>query len=721
MIPESEKTADWMMDNADYISSQFGENDPDDDLAYNLHAGIRDDEQFNSLTKTYGIDYPEKVKHFPLVRPLLEQLSGEEWRRALRFGLHSQDIESIREKDEQRSREATRAIYEEIRREATERNGHFERNMDKLRTKYLKEYRSDKEIGAHKVMMSLIPKMRLRDKFNSQFRDQWITGKEFYQVRVIRKGQDPEFKVLDPRDVRWCGDDDIEWVNEASWAAYRESMSPTEIIDRYGDQLTKDEFDMLEEDLEQYHRAVKISRSEDLDTVSNAVVSSHTYDVLHCEWKSLRWANILKSKEGDEKIFSLLSDEELLELPKKRRKQVKRKIIQDRYRCTRIGDNIYVDMGRDRFPVRSISNPSKVKLTINGRVNRTRTSKPYSLIMATRDLQDLYDIMHFHKANLMALSGTKGMVMDMSQIPDFGQGEEGNIKLWLYYKKLGVAWIDRAKEGADQSFNQFASYDDTLGAGLNAVMVMIEHLEHMAHRIIGVNRQRLGMTAPTEGKAVSENAMIQSSINTEPIFKEHYMVVQEALNDILEAARISYSDGYVGNYSVGPNSTEAFTVDAGWALSDYGIVLDNLIDNERKIEELKALANQMVANQMLDIKDLLTIFTMDNLKEIQEELIDGYDRKQEEAMRQAEMAQEGAGDIESRKLELQAMEIQGKLEQGAQEIEIKRKAAEDEAQFKKESMKVKQEQLALEKLQIEVASRQGRGTNSNAAEVKNDI
>jgi hypothetical protein len=57
------------------------------------------------------------------------------------------------------------------------------------------------------------------------------------------------------------------------------------------------------------------------------------------------------------------------------------------------------------------------------------------------------------------------MVMDVSQIPDFDVGDfEENLKRWMYYKKLGIAWIDRSQEGADKSFNQFSTYDDTLGA-----------------------------------------------------------------------------------------------------------------------------------------------------------------------------------------------------------------------------------------------------------------
>jgi hypothetical protein len=70
-------------------------------------------------------------------------------------------------------------------------------------------------------------------------------------------------------------------------------------------------------------------------------------------------------------------------------------------------------------------------LTYNGKI------KPYSLIGETEDLQDLYDVLHFHKENLIALSGVKGSYMDLSQLPDFKTGNPAdNIKLYMYYKKL---------------------------------------------------------------------------------------------------------------------------------------------------------------------------------------------------------------------------------------------------------------------------------------------
>lgn len=720
MIPETEKTAEWVMDNADYHISQFGTmRAPEDDLAYDLYSGKRDEAQFNVLTKTYGIDFPEKVKHYPLVRPLLEQLVGEEWKRSLNFTVRTEDVDSLQEKDEERKNKILKAIGLEMQREVREGDGKFDKNMAKLEKYYMTEFRSQLEIGSHKVLKSLVTRMNLKDHFNEQFKDQIITGKEFYQVRVLKKGQDPYFKVLDPRNVRVNADDDVVWAKEASSAIIKERMSPIEVMDRYGSELKQNEIDLLESELEQYHSAAKIHDATDLENglVSNEVLTEASMEVHHVEFKSIRKVNVLKMTEGEKKILRLISDEELVELPKKRRKQVKNRYIQDLWRCTRIGDGIYVDMGKEKYPVRSITHPSKVNLTINGRINRTRTDKPYSLVLACRDLQDLYDILHFHKANLMALSGTKGMVMDMSQLPDLGGKDEAeNMKLWLYYKKLGVAWIDSSKEDAGE-FNQFGTYDDTFGAGLSAILQMIQHLEEMAGRITGVNRQRLGAMTQTDGKAVSEAALIQSSINTEPIFKEHYLVVGEELKDILNAARISYSEGFTGTYLTGDYGNEVFTMDAGWDLADYGVLLDNIISEERQIEELKALANQLVANQMLDVEDLLSLFRKDSLKEIQIDIRQNTQKKKEEMMDQQGKAAQAEQQAAQAEAQLKAQEVQGKLAEGQEKNRIQETKNQNDFTIDQEKLALERERVALEREQLRDAVLNG---NKGKAEVRND-
>jgi len=65
------------------------------------------------------------------------------------------------------------------------------------------------------------------------------------------------------------------------------------------------------------------------------------------------------------------------------------------YNVTRIGADIYVLDGENDYMVRSIDDPDNIRLTLNGLFYTNRTGVPYSLMLATADLQDLYDLTLF--------------------------------------------------------------------------------------------------------------------------------------------------------------------------------------------------------------------------------------------------------------------------------------------------------------------------------------
>lgn len=79
-----------------------------------------------------------------------------------------------------------------------------------------------------------------------------------------------------------------------------------------------------------------------------------------------------------------------------------------RYEGKRIGTNIYIPTGKSKNIFRSMDDPDKCKLTINGIFYSDRNGDPNSLILSTANLQDKYDILHFFRDNIMSESGTVG-------------------------------------------------------------------------------------------------------------------------------------------------------------------------------------------------------------------------------------------------------------------------------------------------------------------------
>jgi len=60
----------------------------------------------------------------------------------------------------------------------------------------------------------------------------------------------------------------------------------------------------------------------------------------------------------------------------------------DRYEAVRIGQNIYIELGKSEHIIRSVEHPNRCSLSVNGMAYSDRNGRPFSLVIATIPLQD---------------------------------------------------------------------------------------------------------------------------------------------------------------------------------------------------------------------------------------------------------------------------------------------------------------------------------------------
>lgn len=723
VIPESKKNRDWATSSIDYFISLTGYGVDSVRRLYNAYNGIRDEEDFKYLTETYGIQYPAKLKHIPLIKPMIDNLRGEEWKRGLDYVVRSEDSNSI----ELKIKEISDSIYKKtIDLIATiDDQNKREEIISELAKDFKYNYQSALEVSTHKFLSHLINKLDLKQISSELIHELFVTGREIYKVRIDRAGEYPQVKVVDPENFWFSADDDIKWIADAEWCVERVQMTPTEILDRFGEDMTLEERESLENYLELYDKgALKINNGANLDnssiyqSVDGVVYTPASIWVYYVQWKSVRKINLLESenKYAEEYPFiKYLHDEEVRKLPSGKREKVTVRYVQDLYEGVRIGTDIYVNIGKSYNTIRSVDQPSKCKLHYNGKINNFHSEEPYSLVGVLKDLQDLYDILHFHKENLIALSGSKGVFMDLSQLPDFSNGDMSedsqaqNIKMWLYYKKMGIAFIDRAKETADKTFNQFQNYDDTLGAGVQGILTMIQHVETVAERVTGVSRQVQGRVFQYDGKGTTEQAIIQSSLTTEPLFMEHYSIFEQLLEDLLNASRIAFKDGLKGTYITNEYLNDFFTLDEKFSITDFGVYLTNNKETEKQIQELKAYALEMVKSQAIDLVDVMSLVGKTSLKEVKYTLEESYARKRREAEQNLQAQTQAQTQQQDPMIQIKQQELQmkgeiekAKLELEKEKLEIQRSTASLEAQLEKQRIELEKIQLYTDPKSVEV-------------------
>lgn len=732
-IPESKKTENWAKNNVDWIISNMPSrfNNTKDAEYYNMYNGNRDDSQWEHITKTYGIEFPAgKLKHIPLVRPLINELHGEATQRELNFTVLSSDNDSVNSKLEQISNNMLKDILQMVI-----DGDDVDSTLGNIEKYYRQDFKTELEIAANHVLQDFILNNKLKNLFNENLLDKFITGRSYYMVEVNRIGEDPVYKPIKAGEI-FYSNNNTKWVKDCDWAVHPTSMSVVEILDKWGEKIKEDDRQKLESWNDMYVKDVYkldspwdadrlLETPEDFDRVFwNSDVTNKT-SVYYVQWKSIREINVLESPNKynpDVPFIKILDTEDAIEsvMRTSRRKFVKKRYIQDLWHGIRIGDDIHISLGKVKYPIRSMRQPSKVQLSFNG-LTFNNLIRPYSLMKITEDIQNLYDIMHWHKENLIALAGVKGSFMDVNAIPDFGTGKfEENLKMWFYYKKLGAAFLDRNKKGADKSFNQYQQYDDTLGAGLDAILGTITHLEDLAGRIIGVNRQRLGAVTQRDGKGVTDQAIFQSSLVTEPIFNEHDEFIQEALTDILQACRVAYKNGYTSSYLSDQYEQRIFTLTPDFALSDQNIYVASASKDKRSIEEIKAFVYQFVGQGMAELDDIFPLFRKSSLKDIEETISANMARRKAEIQAQQQEIQQlqmqleqakGQAELEKTKAEIQ--KLMSEAQENIEKLKIEQETLNLEERYKMGSLELDSKRVDLEAKQLDMSS-------GNAKEVRND-
>jgi len=713
-IPESQKTRQWAIENVDWViamSPIYGSSPID--KQYNSYNGVRDDEQFKHLTQTFGVEFPAgKIKHIPLIRPLLNSLQGEQQERPFQFQVRSEDTDSVDSKMNMISQQLIGEIANMI-----QQGMPVETTMDTLEQYYSEEFQVPLEIATHQAMNSLLFKNNLFDEFNDAWVDKMVTGRQNYRVQVIRIGEDPKYTIYRP-GMLFYANNNKKWIKECDWAMAPERLTPTEILDKFGDRMTIEQTRQIEDWVDMWHKdAYKLNSRGEADEMLTdeerfneyTDTLNHKITVYNVEWKSIRKVTYIENENRyneDIPFIKTIPEDKLESLPGEKKKRLKHRYIQDRWEGVRIGDTIHVDLGKSKYTTRSKAHPSMCNLSFNG-LTFNKKIKPYSLTKVTDNIQDLYDVMHFHKENLIALSGSKGSYMELSQMPDFGTGElDDNIKMYMYYKKMGTAFIDRSQEGADLTYNQFGQYDDTLGAGLGVVLEVIRHLEELAGRLIGVNRQRLGAITQNDGKANTENAILQSNLVTEAMFNEHDEFVRQSLEDLIAAAKICWKNGYSGSYVSDGYKQIIFTLNPEWANSDYGVYITNRVSDARTVEELKGLAMGLAKEGQLEFEDVFTLFRKSNLRDIEMTIKGNLKRRKAEIAEQQQQIQQLEQQLTIAKERGEIDKLNAEVAKLNSEVELNQRKAGIEERELASNENIEGQKLALERQKVGLESQQ---------------
>ena len=700
--------------------------------AYNYYHGIRDAEQFRHIEENYGIGVPTSVGFTPLIKKHIDVLVGEYLELDPDLQVTCKDEETVSNILRDKQLKIDKALYDYLKKylqntivnillnnEQPINDPFVEKELQRIKEDVENSFVSDYEIAAQNIL-EYIKHSRdidLKNKAKELFTDLLIGGICYFRTR--KKNDNIGLEILNPLDTFIERNPNEFYLNKSRRAVIRRWLTKEQILNEYLDELGGEAINKLNTLSGRRDRGDRsiVVRSTGALYADDASLLGEPHEPKPGILAGLEvhpvfpWDDAGQYKYTNSNLIQVYECE-WIEWDKKQHRSVL-------HQGVKIGDSIYITRGEPEFYVQSRTNPRDVSLTVNGMFFNDKNGQPYSLMLATMDLQDKYDLLLYSRDNLIATSGTVGDWIDIAHLPvALGVDFPERVMKWLAYKKNGIALYDSSQEGAQILNTTFNGFDDTIKAqSIQAIQIAIDSVEAQASAITGVFAEKLGQIEQRDAVSNVKVGIHQSTLLTKQYFHAMDLMYKEMNYDMLNLSKYVYKDGITGTIILGDRLVKTFTaLPKYYTMTDFDIHIEDSAETYRMRDQIQAINVEFVKAGMVDAKDSIAIIRAKNMTQLKRYMDKALKEKKAEndmiSQLQQQVEQMTAEkkqyerQLEQLNSELQSLQKQlqtnnqYKLQIEKQRVDIEEKVANDKKDYNDKMIEVKEKQLQAEILQI---------------------
>jgi hypothetical protein len=714
-VPLSQKDEKWRKDCVDaFINlSKFGISERRAYLRslYDYYNGVIDEEDYNYVLKPYGKtrkNFPTKLRNYPIIKPIIDLLLGEKSKRPLEYSVTIQNADAISQKEEQ----LQNLLLNNIRTQflnALIQQGQVEGEPQEvplpkqIQEEFNRSYVDSRAIRGQYSLNYIMSQQEIYDKFQKQWFHFLVAG-ECYSHKGVRRNE-PFYEVINPLDVDFDKDPDIDFVEDGDWAIIRKFSHASTIIDAYGEFLSDEQILELESPTHTSAEAYLLYRAEASGADDN-IYRNRLIEIVTVYWKSRKRIGFLSYIDPNTGTQEVKEVDETFKLTKEMKEQMGASLewewVNEVWEGIRIDRRFYIKMNPLAIQRTSMDNPSICKLPINGRKYSDINSQPISLVSLGIPYQLNYNIYKYRME--LAIARSKDIIaqFDINMIP-----KNWDMDKFMYFVEgTGIAWVDYNKEGIQLS-PQHQSVLDMSIKTISQYLTLLESIMVEWEKLSGVNRQRQGSMGTYEGKGTSQQAIIQSSHITEDLFRKFSNFEQRELQGLIDYSKVAWISGKKGMFVMPDNTLAELEIDGlGHLETEYGIFVSDAGKDVEKLQAIRGFAQAAVQNG-LPMSAAISIFESDSFPQIKDKI-----RQAEKAQEELNKAQQEAQaqqsqqqmQIQQAQLEVQQLDkekdrqLQIELALIAAENDDKKNSASLEKMMK--DFEIKQKQLELKEQEI---------------------
>ena len=636
--------------------------------AYNYYNGIRDADQFRYLEEVYGVNAPTTLHFTPLIKKHIDALIGEYLGTPIVPKVSCKDVNSISNIDREKQLKIAEELHSFLKNHLKNSVLNFidgkniddgliaqqlKNIVDDINNSFVSEY----EIAAQNVIQYII-QSRDTDLINALrdlLFDLLVTGYAFYKVKSTVEKDNIRIEVLSPLNTFIDRNYNSPYIKNSYRVVVRHWKNKAQILNEYGKEMSQKDRKLLDEKWEDmYENAMYYVRMGETNGVPNTDGLQAGYEVT---------PGYPTIQEGLRNELIPVYEVEWLETDKD--------FVMQRYKTTRIGDQIYILTGLDKEVIRSQSNPTQCALSVNGIYFLNRGTKPYSMVLSCAHLQDQYDLLIFYRDNLIANSGTVGDWIDLALLPEkLGVNLPERLMKYQALKKQGLGVIDSSQEGRIASGQAplntiFNGFDNTVKAqAIQAIQIAIDSIEQTVSSITGVFRERLNGIEQRDAVTNVKIGQNNSFIITKQYYHQMDLIVNELLLDCLNLAKIVFKNGLTGTLILGDKYQKVFTaLPEYFTITDHDIRIITSTDIIKDLEQIKQIIPEFVKSGGLPPDIIIEAITSKSLPDLKYKVKKAMQQAKEENNQLQQLNQQ------NQQLQQQLQDMQKQLQEAQKKVE----------------------------------------------------
>ena len=680
LLSDKEKTKEWCEQNLDAMSPYIAQhnnslyvNDRYKDIRnYQAYHGHFDPKDYEHVTDQYGTPFPARMTNYNIIAPKIDLLTSEELRRPLETQVNSINKSAVQRKQDIKVGLVAEALLSEVKKEVNQTMGmpiaenvmgmEIPDNIEEFMRYTYKEAIEETVVDG---LIYLKERYRWKDLFRNGFRDLLVTGKVFYKTEVVNG--DPTVRKIDPRNIAFDVSIESDYLDNAQWVVEQRWLGINQILDEYGEELTKEDVMELEK-MRHISSGDELAHyNSNLDWIQYDSSTGVKVRLIHGEWKSIR---AIKVKISPNKYDPTNPFRKIVKDTYRPRKgeEVETKYVDDIWEATKIGGQIMVNCRRRPNQVRSVDDAGPASLSYVGCIHNLSSGRVTSLVDVLKHIQMLYNVVMYHIELTLSRAGGKAVVYDVSQMPsNIGM----DMQTVLYHiKNDGIIPINSRDEGGVDTarFNQFQQVDFTLSNSVQQLMNLKLMLEQTAGQICGISPQREGAVSQYEAVGNVQRTVTQSNLVTESWFYQHSEVKKRVIEQVCNLMKVCWAEGKKAGYILGDGAFKMLKVLPDVALNDYGIFITEGGKEDAIKQAITQMAQSALQSGSIGLLDVIKVLKSDSLTEAEHILENGLQemQKQQKAAQEAQMQAQQAAAQEAQaqrehETSLKKLDVDGKV------------------------------------------------------------